>query len=52
MTEIEKEPVVAVLKEYARQMIQVEELHAGEVDRMLRRPGTTATLPRQGMDHA
>ncbi|WP_395064602.1 bacterioferritin [Paraburkholderia silvatlantica] len=35
------------LEEYARQMIQVEELHAGEVDKMLRRPGTTATSPQQ-----
>lgn len=31
------------LEEYARQMIAVEELHAGEVDKMLRRPGTVAT---------
>jgi len=27
------------LEEYARQQIQVEELHAGEVDKMLRKPG-------------
>lgn len=33
------------LEEYARQMIQVEELHAGEVDKMLRRPGAVATSP-------
>jgi len=28
------------LEEYARQMIATEEQHAGEVDKMLRRPGT------------
>ena len=28
-----------MLEEYARQMIHAEELHAGEVDKMLRRPG-------------
>ena len=36
-------PLVAghsvMLEEYARQMIYAEELHAGEVDKMLRRPG-------------
>jgi bacterioferritin len=31
------------IEEYARQMIHVEELHAGEVDKMLRRPGDVAT---------
>ncbi|MDE1181060.1 ferritin-like domain-containing protein [Paraburkholderia sp.] len=30
------------LEEYARQMIHTEEMHAGEVDKMLRRPGTVA----------
>jgi len=30
------------LEEYARQMIYAEELHASEVDKMLRRPGVTA----------
>src|ERR1700757_5032978 len=39
-------------EEYARQLIQVEELHAGEVDKMLRRPGTTATSPQQDMGPA
>jgi bacterioferritin len=29
------------LEEYARQMIASEELHIGEVDKMLRRPGAT-----------
>jgi bacterioferritin len=33
------------LEEYARQMIHAEELHAGEVDKMLRRPGALATSP-------
>ena len=37
------------LEEFARQMIQVEELHAGEVDKMLRRPGSTTTSPQGGM---
>jgi bacterioferritin len=31
------------LEEFARQMIHVEEMHAGEVDKMLRRPGEVAT---------
>jgi bacterioferritin len=31
-----------LLEEYARQMIYAEEMHAGEVDKMLRRPGVTA----------
>ena len=31
------------LEEYARQMIATEEQHAGEVDKMLRRPGTVST---------
>ena len=31
-----------LLEEYARQMIYAEELHAGEVDKMLRRPGESA----------
>ena len=32
------------LEECARQMIQQEELHAGEVDKMLRKPGHTAAF--------
>jgi bacterioferritin len=36
------------LEEYARQMIHVEELHAGEVDKMLRRPGAMTTSPDRG----
>ena len=31
------------LEEFARQMIQTEELHAAEVDKMLRKPGDVAT---------
>jgi bacterioferritin len=31
------------LEEFARQMIHVEEMHAGEVDKMLRRPGEMTT---------
>lgn len=33
-----------MLEEYARQMIQAEEMHAGEVDKMLRRPGEVAAF--------
>ncbi|HXZ10289.1 MAG TPA: ferritin-like domain-containing protein [Paraburkholderia sp.] len=36
------------LEEYTRQMIQTEELHAGEVEKMLRRPGTITTPPERG----
>jgi bacterioferritin len=31
------------LEEFARQMIHIEEIHAGEVDKMLRRPGEMTT---------
>jgi bacterioferritin len=33
-----------MLEEYARQMIYAEELHAGEVDKMLRTPGEVAAF--------
>ena len=33
-----------MLEEYARQMIYAEELHAGEVDKMLRKPGELAAF--------
>ena len=33
-----------MLEEYARQMVQAEELHAGEVDKMLRSPGVVAAF--------
>lgn len=33
-----------LLEEYARQMIHAEELHAGEVDKMLRKPGDVAAF--------
>ena len=37
------------LEEFARQMIQAEELHAAEVDKMLRKPGELAAFaPRAG----
>lgn len=32
------------LEEFARQMIAAEELHAGEVDKMLRKPGQVASF--------
>jgi bacterioferritin len=35
-----------MLEEYARQMVHAEELHAGEVDKMLRRPGEVAAFRR------
>ena len=38
-----------VLEEYARRMIYAEELHASEVDKMLRKPGDLAAFaPRPG----
>ena len=33
-----------MLEEYARQMVYAEEQHAGEVDKMLRKPGGLATF--------
>ena len=36
------------LEEYARQMIHVEEMHAGEVEKMLRRPGAMTTPTERG----
>jgi bacterioferritin len=37
------------LEEFAREMIQAEEIHAAEVDKMLRRPGeVSAVTPRAG----
>jgi bacterioferritin len=33
-----------ILEEYARQMVYAEELHAGEVDKMLRKPGAVAAV--------
>ena len=37
-----------MLEEYARQMVHAEELHAGEVDKMLRRPGEIAAFRPSG----
>lgn len=37
-----------MLEEYARQMIYAEELHAGEVDKMLRKPGEVAAFAAAG----
>jgi bacterioferritin len=40
-----------LLEEFARQMVYAEELHAGEVDKMLRRPGdikAASSVPHQG----
>ncbi len=36
------------LEEFARQMIQAEELHAADVDKMLRRPGDVAAFSKAG----
>ena len=33
-----------MLEEYARKMIEAEELHLGEVDKMMRRPGSTDSV--------
>jgi bacterioferritin len=33
-----------MLEEYARQMVQAKELHAGEVDKLLRQPGAVAAF--------
>jgi len=33
-----------MLEEYAREMIYAEEFHLGEVDKMLRKPGTTESI--------
>lgn len=40
----EAEGVSVMLEEYAREMIYTEELHQGEVNKMLRRPGETAVF--------
>jgi bacterioferritin len=40
------------LEEYARQMIHVEEMHAGEVDKMLRRPGEVETSAERRTGHS
>jgi len=32
-----------IIEEYARQMVYAEELHASEVDKMLRKPGEVST---------
>ena len=37
-----------MLEEYARQMIFAEEQHAGDVNKMLRRPGDVAAFPAAG----
>lgn len=42
LLELVKDRSVA-LEEYARQMINIEELHAGEVSKMLRHPGVIKT---------
>ena len=46
MKEVEGRSVM--LEEYARQMIYAEEVHAGEVDKMMRKPGELAAMPRPG----
>ena len=43
LLELVKDRSVA-LEEFAREMIQAEELHAAEVDKMLRKPGQVATF--------
>jgi bacterioferritin len=36
------------LEEFARQMIQAEEMHAADVDKMLRKPGDVASFSKTG----
>lgn len=38
-----------MLEEYARELISMEELHAGEVDKMLRKPGDIAVFSETGL---
>ena len=40
----EAEGVSVMLEEYARKMIYTEELHQGEVDKMLRKPGDVSVF--------
>ena len=40
------EGVSVMLEEYAREMIYAEELHLGEVDKMLRKPGDIAAFTK------
>jgi bacterioferritin len=42
---LEAEGKSIMLEEYARQMVLAEETHAGEVNKMLRRPGDLAVFP-------
>jgi bacterioferritin len=42
MSQVETRSIV--LEEYAREMIYAEEMHAFEVDKMLRRPGDVAAF--------
>ncbi len=44
----EAEGVSVILEEYARNMIYTEELHQGEVDKMLRKPGDVAVFLPSG----
>ncbi len=45
LTQVEGRSVA--LEEFARQMIQTEELHAADVDKMLRRPGEVAAFSKE-----
>ena len=44
----EVEGVSVMLEEYARKMIYTEELHQGEVDKMLRKPGDVSAFSASG----
>jgi bacterioferritin len=50
LSEVEGRSVA--LEEYCRQMIFAEEVHAGEVDKMLRRPGEVAAFAQLDGDAA
>ena len=41
---VEVEGKSVMLEEYARTLIQEEEMHLGEVDKMMRKPGTTRAV--------
>lgn len=39
-----------IIEEYARQMVYAEEMHASDVDKMLRQPGEVAVFDRAGAE--
>ncbi len=39
-----KTPGLVMLEEYARELVELEEQHLGDIDKMLRKPGTLASV--------